>query len=380
MAKLLTTKGIAFFLDELFKSSNEFVNIVTPYFKLGRQLEERINEASQTDLKITFIFGKDKSQSNFFSNNLLKNLDIFFYENLHAKFYMNERFALITSMNMHSYSQANNREIGVLFSKKDLNDLGVYQDCIKEFDSILKSSQVLNLRSKSNQIFHTQNNLTAKNINSSAGSSVPERIKSIIVDKLGAEIKVINNNAKLIDDLGADSLDLVELVMEIENEFEISISDEHIEKVKTVGETIKYVEDKLSKCSTGTSIPIEKYSFEEFRTEWIDFLVRNHKETNFKIENETVLAKDFPVKNIDFSLQYGFATFRLNSNKEFLKKLKITLKTSLENDLHDYRFYWNQFDQICIYHGKDVSFKNLNDDIKYCNNAIKLISNKMTLV
>ena len=117
MAKLLTTKGITFFLDELFKSSKEYVYIITPYFKIDTQLEERILEAIDNGLKVIFIFGKEAD------NRLIKlilflrgKIEILFYENLHAKFYMNEKHVLITSMNMHSYSQANNREIGALFS------------------------------------------------------------------------------------------------------------------------------------------------------------------------------------------------------------------------------------------------------------------------
>ena len=141
MAKLLTTKGISFFLDELFKTSKEYVYIVTPYFKIDKQLEERIFEAIDNGLKVILIYGKEKSQINQIDFKSREKLEIRFYENLHAKFYINEKHVLITSMNMHSFSQANNREIGVLFAKKDINDFQVFEDCLKEFESIKKHAE-----------------------------------------------------------------------------------------------------------------------------------------------------------------------------------------------------------------------------------------------
>lgn len=140
MAKLLTTKGIGFFLDELFKSSKEFIYIVTPYFKIDKQLEERIFEALDNGIKVILIYGKDRQQINQIDFSLRSKIEILFYEDLHAKFYMNEKHILIASMNMHSYSQAKNREIGVLFSRKDSNDIQVIEDCFKEFNSIKKQS------------------------------------------------------------------------------------------------------------------------------------------------------------------------------------------------------------------------------------------------
>lgn len=144
MAKLLTTKGISFFLDELFKTSKEFVYIVSPYLKINKQLEERINEALDNGLKIIFIYGKDKNQIN--QIKFLERIELYFYENLHAKFYINEDSLLITSMNLHSYSEANNREIGVAFSKEsnDKGDLLIIRDSLKEFESIKKQSEKVN--------------------------------------------------------------------------------------------------------------------------------------------------------------------------------------------------------------------------------------------
>lgn len=74
-------------------------------------------------------------------------------------------------------------------------------------------------------------------------SEIAEKVKSIIVDKLGVEMSEVTPEASFSNDLGADSLDTVELIMEFEKEFNISIPDEAAEKIATVGDAIKYLED-----------------------------------------------------------------------------------------------------------------------------------------
>ncbi|MFO7263533.1 MAG: acyl carrier protein [Bacillaceae bacterium G1] len=68
-----------------------------------------------------------------------------------------------------------------------------------------------------------------------------ERVKKIIVDRLGVDESEVTLDASFKDDLGADSLDVVELVMELEDEFELEISDEEAEKINTVGEVVEYI-------------------------------------------------------------------------------------------------------------------------------------------
>ncbi|MEE9374134.1 MAG: acyl carrier protein [Saprospiraceae bacterium] len=72
-------------------------------------------------------------------------------------------------------------------------------------------------------------------------AEIAEKIKKIIVDKLGVDESEVTNEASFTNDLGADSLDTVELIMEFEKEFEISIPDEEAEKIQTVGEVINYL-------------------------------------------------------------------------------------------------------------------------------------------
>jgi len=74
-------------------------------------------------------------------------------------------------------------------------------------------------------------------------SDVRAKVVSIIVDKLGVEESEVTNEASFTNDLGADSLDTVELIMEFEKEFNLSIPDEEAEKIESVGDAIKYIEE-----------------------------------------------------------------------------------------------------------------------------------------
>ena len=73
-------------------------------------------------------------------------------------------------------------------------------------------------------------------------SEIASRVKAIIVDKLGVEESEVTTEASFTNDLGADSLDSVELIMEVEKEFGISIPDDQAEKIGTVGDAVSYIE------------------------------------------------------------------------------------------------------------------------------------------
>jgi len=74
--------------------------------------------------------------------------------------------------------------------------------------------------------------------------SIEEKVKDIIVEQLGVNAEQVTTNASFIEDLGADSLDTVELVMAFEEEFGVEVPDEDAEKLQSVGDVIKYIEEK----------------------------------------------------------------------------------------------------------------------------------------
>jgi len=85
----------------------------------------------------------------------------------------------------------------------------------------------------------------ALNQNLKTMSDIATRVKNIIVDKLGVDENEVTPEASFTNDLGADSLDTVELIMEFEKEFSIAIPDDQAEKIGTVGDAISYIENNL---------------------------------------------------------------------------------------------------------------------------------------
>jgi len=77
-------------------------------------------------------------------------------------------------------------------------------------------------------------------------AGIAEKIKAVIAEQLGVKSEEVTEQAKFVDDLGADSLDTVELVMALEEEYGVEIPDEDAEKLTTVGDAIKYIDEKLA--------------------------------------------------------------------------------------------------------------------------------------
>ena len=72
-----------------------------------------------------------------------------------------------------------------------------------------------------------------------------EKVKNILIDQLDVEEEKVTPEASITDDLGADSLDIVDLVMSLEEEFDLEIPDDQVENIKTVGDIVKYIEDNI---------------------------------------------------------------------------------------------------------------------------------------
>ena len=85
-----------------------------------------------------------------------------------------------------------------------------------------------------------------------AKEEIFDKLKELVVDQLGVEEDEVTMEASMQDDLGADSLDLVDLVMSVEEEFGVKVADEDLENIKTVGDIVNYIEDRaevLTRCS-----------------------------------------------------------------------------------------------------------------------------------
>ncbi len=82
-------------------------------------------------------------------------------------------------------------------------------------------------------------------------STVESRVKKIVVEQLGVKEDEVSNDASFVDDLGADSLDTVELVMALEEEFETEIPDEDAEKITTIQQAIDYISSHMEEASKG---------------------------------------------------------------------------------------------------------------------------------
>ena len=94
-------------------------------------------------------------------------------------------------------------------------------------------------------------------------ASVESKVKEIIVEQLGVDPVQVTNEASFVDDLGADSLDTVELVMALEEEFHLEIPDEEAEKIATVGDAIAYIENKQAQGETESAEEKEEEEEEE---------------------------------------------------------------------------------------------------------------------
>lgn len=79
-----------------------------------------------------------------------------------------------------------------------------------------------------------------------SAEEISNKIKGIIAEQLGVSLEEVKETASFIDDLGADSLDIVELIMALEEEFEVEIPDEDAEKIQSVGDAIKFVQAKVA--------------------------------------------------------------------------------------------------------------------------------------
>ncbi|MGV7105046.1 phospholipase D family protein [Flavobacterium sp. U410] len=161
MAEFLTTNGTSYHIENIIIGAEKKLVLVSPYLQISKTFYERLKDASKKNVEIKIIFGKDELKPNE-RNSLaeLKNLELLFFENLHAKCYFNEKEMVITSMNMYEFSEKNNREMGVFITRQ--NDKNIFDKAVNETLSIIQSSEIIQLTKTNRKLFENKNNSNEK--------------------------------------------------------------------------------------------------------------------------------------------------------------------------------------------------------------------------
>jgi acyl carrier protein len=364
MARFLTTKGIASFLDEIFKTSKQFVYLVSPYLKFDNLLVERMSDALNNGIKVTLIYGKEKDQMQELDPLIKSRVDIYFYENLHAKFYANEEYLLITSMNIHSYSQAFNREIGVLFSKREKSDLPIIEECLKEYESIRTKAIKLAIEAKNRQA------LKSISSNNDDVNRIRKKVIDIVKDFADSNYSGTIDQFSQFEKYKIDEFDYEHIIWEIENEFKIPINRKVYYGFHSVNDIISYV---ISNSQTASVENLLKSRLPEGQFEWIMFLKSTYPNVQFDFIPSGIAAENFPFQGINFSTLYGFMTLDFsNSSMHCRNKIKNEL-ANLQSIFKEYRIYNNYPHQLNIYHAKKTKFNTKLEELEYCHNALKMI-------
>ena len=171
MAEFLTTNGTSYNIEQIIIEAKSKLVLVSPYLQISKTFYERLKDAATKNVQIKIIYGKDELKPNE-RNSLaeLRNVELFYFQNLHAKCYFNENKMVITSMNMYEFSEKTNREMGVLIDRSKDKDL--FDKAVNETLSILQSAEPVPLRKAPRQA-------TIDVYNSKITNSVPTYQKKI---------------------------------------------------------------------------------------------------------------------------------------------------------------------------------------------------------
>ncbi len=140
MAKFLTTTGVSYQLEEIIKNAKERLVLISPFLRVNERVKELLEDKDRLKIDVRVIYGKNELQPE--ENNWLESMTSIrtsFCKNLHAKCYLNENAALLTSMNLYEFSQVNNNEMGLLVSKEKEREL--YEEIYEESMRIVRVSE-----------------------------------------------------------------------------------------------------------------------------------------------------------------------------------------------------------------------------------------------
>lgn len=139
MAKFLDTTGVSYHLQQLINKANERLVLISPYLKINERIKQSLEDKNRMKIDIRVVYGKNELQPD--ENNWLKSMASIrasFCKDLHAKCYLNENEAIITSMNLYEFSQVNNNEMGILVDKTTDPDL--YKEIHDEANRLIRIS------------------------------------------------------------------------------------------------------------------------------------------------------------------------------------------------------------------------------------------------
>lgn len=139
MPKFLNTSATNYYLEELIKNARERLVLISPFLKINDRIRELLEDKNRMKIDVRIVYGKSELHPQ--EVNWLKSLSFVrtsYCKNLHAKCYLNEEVAIITSLNLYDFSQVNNNEMGILLNRGD--DADCYRDAYEEAQRIVRVS------------------------------------------------------------------------------------------------------------------------------------------------------------------------------------------------------------------------------------------------
>lgn len=144
VAKFLNTSATNYFLEELIKTAQDRLILISPFLKLNDRIKELLEDKNRLKIDVRIIYGKNELQNE--EINWLSKLTFVrtsFCKNLHAKCYLNEENCIITSLNLYEFSQVNNNEMGVAISR--IEDPELYKATYEEAQRIIRISDEIRI-------------------------------------------------------------------------------------------------------------------------------------------------------------------------------------------------------------------------------------------
>lgn len=182
MSKFLNTSATNYFLEELIKEASERLILISPFLKLNDRIKQLLEDKDRLKIDVRVVYGKNELQPE--EINWLKELTYVrtsFCKNLHAKCYLNEESCIVTSMNLYEFSQINNNEMGIHFSRTE--DAALYMDAFEEAQRIIRISDEIRM---------SLEKVPAESEGQSIGKEITDGEEKISTSKVAKKYKLKN--------------------------------------------------------------------------------------------------------------------------------------------------------------------------------------------